>query len=122
MIPNGELNDHQGILVLQKRRSHSGGALAIRKTLGCSDEHAAVISKGLKTQANKDRRRAHGWAFDTRRVPKSRHQVDGTHERASPGEEEVMWPLHPLLAQINTNTSRATPRYARLLLSPVKVP
>jgi hypothetical protein len=72
-----------------------------------SDEHAAVILQGLeKYKLIKIGITPKDGGLDTRQPPKIKTQMDGTHVRAAPGEE-VKWPLHALLAQININASSA---------------
>ena len=75
--PGDELAIIKAILAIEPAETpqtlRSEGALAIRKTLGCSDKHAAVILQGLeKHELIKIGITPMGGALDTRQVPKSR--------------------------------------------------
>jgi len=75
--PDAELTILKVILAIEPAETaqtlRSEGALAIRKTLGCSDEHAAVILQGLeKHKLIKIGITPMDGALDTRQAPKSR--------------------------------------------------
>ena len=75
--PDAELTIIKAILAIEPAETaqtlRSEGALAIRKTLGCSDEHAAVILRGLeKHELIKIGITPIDGALDTRQVPKLR--------------------------------------------------
>lgn len=75
--PGDELAIIKAILAIAPAETsqtlRSEGALAIRKTLGCSDQHAAVILQGLeKHKLIKIGITPMAGALDTPQVPKSR--------------------------------------------------